>query len=241
MTENNTAALSWLRNEVGRALGERLQTLDEKNNVLFATINPPTLQTALQILRDDEQLQFDMLVDIVGVDTLNLQLPERFQTIYVLKSVAKGLRLCVRCCLPGEHPVVPSVSGLFAVADWLEREVYDQFGIHFTGHPNLKRLLNSPSFVGHPLRKDYPVASRQAIPESDTLLDEMKVKLEKSGRTLGATAVTPFEFDPGKPGELNDDQTFLVNLGPSHPIVHGILRLLLALEGETIIAAVPEI
>jgi NADH-quinone oxidoreductase subunit C/D len=211
--------------------------------MLSATVSPQSIVTFLTRLRDDAALCFDMLVDVVGVDALTLvpALPDRFQVVYVLASTVKGHRLCVKAHLPAaEGPVLPTVSGLYAVADWLEREVYDQYGIVFQGHPNLKRLLNFKGFVGHPLRKDFPIDGRQAIPESEDLLDEMRVKLSRKGRSLASVHVEDYGNAKGEDDD-NGTDPFIVNLGPAHPIVHGILRLLLAVEGETILAAVPEL
>jgi NADH-quinone oxidoreductase subunit C/D len=224
-------------------VGSAIVSLEEANGAMCATVDPLSVASFLTRLRDDAALRFDMLVDIVGVDALALipALPDRFQVVYVLSSTVLGHRLCVRAHLPSaEGPELPTVGKVYAVADWLEREVYDQFGINFTGHPNLKRLLNFNGFVGHPLRKDFPVDGRQAIPESEDLLDEMRVKLAAKGRALMSVRVSEYGNANGEDGE-NDADPFIVNLGPAHPIVHGILRLLLAVEGETIVAAVPEL
>lgn len=79
-----------------------------------------------------------------------------FEMVYIVSAISTGLRLCLRCELPRkETPSVPSLYGLFMAADWQEREVYDLFGIHFEGHPNLKRILTPETQAGHPLRKDY--------------------------------------------------------------------------------------
>jgi len=87
----------------------------------------------------------------------------RFAVVYHFFSVSLKHRLRVEVLLQGDEPEVDSVTPLWAVADWLEREVWDMFGIRFRGHPNLKRILMYDEFVGHPLRKDYPVAKRQPL------------------------------------------------------------------------------
>jgi NADH-quinone oxidoreductase subunit C/D len=238
LTENNTTATP-LKDLLTPLIGENgVLSLDETNGTLFAAVAPHNIATLLTRLRDDASLRFDLLVDIVGIDEMQLAPPptDRFAVAYVLSSTVLGHRLCVKAQLPATQPELPTVSGVFAIADWLEREVFDQYGIVFQGHPNLKRLLNFKGFNGHPLRKDFPVDGRQAIPESEDLLDEMKVKLERRGRDPASVRVT----EANNAGE-DAPNPFIVNLGPAHPIVHGILRLLLAVEGETIIAAVPEI
>jgi len=87
----------------------------------------------------------------------------RFEVVYHLYSLAHNHRLRVKIPLTEENPVVDSVAGLWRSADWFEREVWDMFGVTFTGHPNLKRILMYEPFEGHPLRKDYPVNRRQPL------------------------------------------------------------------------------
>ena len=92
----------------------------------------------------------------------------RYQVAYNLYSISKKQALRVRVELRSDDMKVPTITGLFHTADWWERYVYDMFGVHFEGHPNLKRLMMYPEFVGHPLRKDYPVRKRQLlVPELD--------------------------------------------------------------------------
>lgn len=215
---------------------------EENCGSLFAVVDSKNIISLLTLLRDTPSTHFDMLVDIVGIDSLSLTpiTANRFQIVYVLTSTDLGHRICIKVHLPSDTPEIPSVSSVFAVANWLEREVFDQFGIVFQGHPNLKRLLNFQGFAGHPLRKDFPINGRQAIPESEDLLDEMKIKLGKLGKPIESIKIGECGNTLEKETS-NDSDPFIVNLGPAHPIVHGILRLLLAVEGETIIAAVPEL
>ncbi|PKN15069.1 MAG: NADH-quinone oxidoreductase subunit C, partial [Deltaproteobacteria bacterium HGW-Deltaproteobacteria-24] len=109
-------------------------------------------------------------------------------------------------------------------ANWAERETYDQYGIIFKNHPNLKRVLNHHEFVGHPLRKDYAITHYQPCKETESLMDEMTPLLESKG------------YDAKEQDEL-----MLINIGPSHPASHGTIRNFMALEGETIKACVTEI
>ena len=221
-------------------VGGDVVSLEETHGGVYAAANPLKIVGLLTQLRDDARFSFDMLVDIVGVDASGLGGVDRFQVVYILASTAKNFRLSVNVRTSAEKPEIPSVHAVYAVADWLEREVYDQFGIVFIGHPNLKRLLNFKDFVGHPLRKDFPIDGRQKVPESEDLHDEMKVKLERRGRAFSSMRIGEYGGEHGE-GEETGDDPFIVNLGPAHPIVHGILRLLLAVEGETIVAAVPEL
>lgn len=137
-------------------------------------------------LRDDAELDYNFLVDIGGVDYLThpKPQPERFAVAYHFLSMKKKhrVRLKVYVGIDGE---IETMSKMWKAADWMEREVYDQYGIKFKNHSNLKRILNHHEFVGHPLRKDYPIKKRQVLSESDTLMDEMKKRLEFKGLRTG--------------------------------------------------------
>lgn len=225
-----------------QAFGASVFEQSSLNGCLNLTVRTADLSSVLQRLRDDAQFAFSQLVDVVGIDASRLSRPHRFEVVYHLKSLKHAKRIMVRVCLPADAPECPSAAAIFSIANWLEREVYDQFGVVFAGHPNLKRLLNHKDFVGHPLRKDYDIAQRQDFTTSEDLLDEMHVKLATLGRAHTSARIETFEHPHNMPAPRADEQSlYLVNMGPSHPIVHGILRLLLAVEGETIVAAVPEI
>jgi len=106
-------------------------------------------------LRDDPELDFAMLSWISGVDWLPRA--PRFEVVYGLLSLARHARLTLKVQIGDEHPRVPTVTGVWPTADWLERETYDFYGIEFTGHPNLTRILLPEGWVGWPLRKDSPL------------------------------------------------------------------------------------
>ena len=110
-------------------------------------------------LRDDPALRFDMAMDLTGVDYLGEE--PRFEVVYHLYSLEKRQRVRIKARVPEDDPVIDSVVPVWVGIDWYEREAYDMYGIVFRGHPNLKRILLYESFVGHPLRKDYPKAKRQ--------------------------------------------------------------------------------
>ena len=101
---------------------------------------------------------FDLLVDLGGVDYLNYpDATDRYAVVYALANTATAERLVVKAYANDPDPTLPSVVPLWEGADWLEREVYDLFGLTFTGHPDLRRILMPDGFEGHPLRKDYPL------------------------------------------------------------------------------------
>jgi NADH-quinone oxidoreductase subunit C len=109
---------------------------------------------ALTFLRD--QQGFELLSALTAVDYWPQESP-RFHVIYQLTSLANNLSLMVRVPVDGNQPEVPTVSGVYASANWREREIWDMFGIHVAGHPDLRRILMPPDWEGHPLRKDYPL------------------------------------------------------------------------------------
>lgn len=152
-----------------------------------AIIDRKHLRDAIQELRDNPDFGFDMLLDIVGVDYLlypGHQGP-RFGVVYVLKSMRNtGLRFHLKVLVDEEDLVIPTISDFYQIADWAEREVFDQYGVKFEGHPNLKRLLNHFEFVGHPLRKDYPATKRQWLSTNDPMLDQLELRLKQNGYEL---------------------------------------------------------
>jgi NADH-quinone oxidoreductase subunit C len=126
-----------------------------------AQVVPGALHKVMEFLKDDPRLQFDVLLDVTAVDYLGRE--PRFEVVYHLLSLPGNRRLRVKTAVADGKPSLDSVSDLWKSADWLEREVWDMFGIDFSGHPNLKRILLYPEFQGHPLRKDYPIRRRQPL------------------------------------------------------------------------------
>ena len=107
------------------------------------------------------KLGFDYLVDLTAVDYLEYpDATDRFGVVYCLLSMQTGERLIVKTFINDPQPSLPSVYGLWRGSDWMEREVFDMFGITFVGHPDLRRILSPDEFTAHPLRKDYPIKGR---------------------------------------------------------------------------------
>lgn len=124
------------------------------------------VRDVLGFCRDGADLRFDMLMDLTAVDYSRFPGREdgpRFEVVYHLYSVAHNHRLRVKVRVDEDDAVVPTAVPLWPIADWFEREVWDMFGVRFDGHPDLRRLLMYEAFVGHPLRKDYPINRRQPL------------------------------------------------------------------------------
>ena len=118
-------------------------------------VDRPSLREACVLLRDDPACAFNFLSDVTCVDWYPSE--PRFEVVYQLFSIPKKERVRLKVRLSGDAPAVESVTSVWPAANYFEREVFDLFGIRFTGHPYLRRLLMPEDWEGHPLRKDYPV------------------------------------------------------------------------------------
>ncbi|MCB9764422.1 MAG: NADH-quinone oxidoreductase subunit C [Alphaproteobacteria bacterium] len=150
------------------------------------TIAPKDIREVLAFLRDDPDLDMNVLMDLGGVDYLTfadnaqdedeeeaLERDHRFEVVYQMFSLKNMHRFRVKVAVRDDSVEVPSVWDMFRVANWMEREVWDMYGVRFAGHPNLRRILNHEDFEGHPLRKDYPINKRQKLARPiDWLLTE---------------------------------------------------------------------
>lgn len=179
---------------------------------------------------------YNMLYDLHAVDerlrTHREQLvAQDFTVFYHLLSVERNSDVLLKVALSEKSLTLPSITSIFSNANWYEREVWDLFGITFTGHPHLTRIMMPKSWQGHPLRKDFPARATEFDPFA---LDVAKQDLEQE-----ALRFKPEDWGMRK-GTDNEDFMFL-NLGPNHPSAHGAFRIVLQLDGEEIIDCVPDI
>ncbi|MCH7526041.1 MAG: NADH-quinone oxidoreductase subunit C [Planctomycetes bacterium] len=115
----------------------------------------------MRFLRDDARCRFEQLCDLTCVDYLEFRKArDRYGVNYSLLSLSRNHRLWIKCFVNDPEPQVPSVTNIWRGAEWLEREVWDLFGVRFTGHPDLRRIMTWEGFEAHPLRKDYPLRGR---------------------------------------------------------------------------------
>lgn len=150
MSEALNELASYLRETRGTLIADAVIKYGE----LTLTVSAENLIALLTFLRDDVQCGFVNLIDVCGVDWP--QRPDRFDVVYHLLSPRQNIRVRVKV-LTGEDEPVPSATAVYPGADWFEREAYDMYGILFTGHPDLRRILTDYGFEGYPLRKDFPV------------------------------------------------------------------------------------
>lgn len=148
--------------------GERILDAHQDLGDVTIVIGRDAALEIFQALRDRPELAFDFLTDLTAVDYLG-ETP-RFAVVYHLYSLTQNHRLRVKIRVPEDEPWVLSLTDLWKSANWIERECWDMFGIRFVGHPDPRRILMYEEFVGHPLRKDYPVDKRQPLtPERDPI------------------------------------------------------------------------
>ncbi len=193
-------------------------------------VQPENLENTLSRLKNEPDLNCGLMVDVTAIDYLDYPVPQeaRFSVVYTLRNWEENILVQVRTPVADPETGIPTATHLWGAALFGEREVYDQYGIRFQGHPDLRRILNHWQFEGHPLRKDYPIEKGQVCLETDSLEKEIRARLAQKG------------VDEETMKDINTQVMFL-NIGPSHPATHGAIRILTALDGETILANVNEI
>jgi NADH-quinone oxidoreductase subunit C/D len=227
-----------LISEITTRLGNSsfLQTQSTADGTLTVWAKSEQLKDLLKFLKNGTAQPYSMLYDLTAIDerrkSAKQDTPQSdFTIVYHLISLERNEDIRIKIPLTGEYPEIPSVTDIFPSANWYEREVFDMFGISFTGHPNLRRILLPISWKGHPLRKEYPARATEAGPF--VLEDQMR-----------EIADHDLKFDPKEWGlqSKNEDTDFLfLNIGPQHPGTHGLLRLILQLDGEDIVEVIPDI
>ncbi len=132
---------------------------------LAVTVRPASIVRVLSFLRDDSTCLFKVLVDLSGADYPERE--ARFEVIYSLLSMSQNQRVRVKLSV-GEDDPVPSATGVYSAAGWYERETWDMYGIYFSDHPDLRRILTDYGFEGHPMRKDFPLTGRVEVRYDET-------------------------------------------------------------------------
>src|SRR5215217_3583181 len=229
----NAAAIG----ELARALGDvSLLYQSMRDEIPTVWIGREHLHAALRYLKCDANRPYRMLYDLTAIDervrSQRENLPESdFTVIYHLLSFGRNEDIRVKVALRDGDLRIPSITDLWPAANWYEREVWDMFGIIFDGHPHLTRILLPPTWQGHTLRKDHPARATEMGPYC---LTPEKYEAEQEA----------LKFRPEDWGmqRAHDGVEFMfLNLGPNHPSVHGVFRIVLQLDGEEIVDAVPDI
>ena len=195
-----------------------------------------TLLPVLRWLKQEVNGAYPLLYDLTAIDERQRvhregQPAADFSVVYHLISLERNSDIRLKLALSGEYPQAPSITGLWQNASWYEREVWDLFGIRFEGHPHLVRLIMPRTWEGHPLRKEHPARA--------TEFEHYHLDEARQAREQAALQIDPEEWGMSPKGE--DHDYMILNLGPNHPSVHGVFRVMLQLDGEEIVESVPDI
>ncbi|HWQ56455.1 MAG TPA: NADH-quinone oxidoreductase subunit C/D, partial [Bryobacteraceae bacterium] len=190
----------------------------------------------LRYLKEGIERPYRMMYDLTAIDERMRrnragQPPSDFTVVYTLLSFDRNDYVRVKVALEGETPSLESITGIWQNANWYEREAWDMFGIRFAGHPLLQRILMPRTWVGHPLRKEHPSRA--------TEMGQFRLPDEKEDREQEALRFRPEEW--GMARSHGDTEFMFMNIGPQHPGTHGVLRIIVQLDGETIVDLVPDI
>ena len=222
-----------LAQRFGPAIECRQRTRD---GITTLWIAPDKVIELLRHLKTEVPQPYKFLYDLTVIDECERvhregQPQSRFTLVYHLTSFERNADLRIKVALPSESPSVPSIVSLWPAANWYEREAWDMFGVRFNGHPHLTRILMPPTWQGHPLRKEHPARA--------TEMGQYQLPEEKEIAEQEALRFRPEEW--GLRRRSDDAEFMFLNLGPNHPSVHGVFRIVLQLDGEEILDAVPDI
>ncbi len=197
-------------------------------------VKPEQLVALAEFAKSDPKLQYEAIVDVSSVDRSELPADgARFHAVYQLRSYARKQHLMVVCPADeGGDPEVPSLAGVYKGAIWPEREVWDLMGVRFAGHPDHRRIMMPESWPNHPLQKQVPVGGEE-VPFTLTWSDP---EFESFGKQVMAAESLPPVVPPGMSRE-----NMIINMGPHHPSTHGVLRLVVELDGETVVNVDPDL
>ncbi|MEO7860730.1 MAG: NADH-quinone oxidoreductase subunit C, partial [Nitrospirales bacterium] len=206
---------------------------------LWAQVQADHWLEIAQFLHDDPSMALDHITDICSADYPDDL--ERFEVIYHFLSLPHGTRLRIKARVTEDQPEIASISAIWKGANFLEREVYDLMGIRFSGHPDLRRILMPDDYdEGYPLRKDFPAEGKGWRSRFDFLprLDEPVGEWSES--EVPDDQRHQFMADD-RPGDTKRTTEMLLNMGPQHPSTHGVLRVVLELDGERVSKATPDL
>ncbi|MCC6454425.1 MAG: NADH dehydrogenase (quinone) subunit D [Caldilineaceae bacterium] len=220
--------------------GEDILEAGLHNGQQMVYVKPERLVELAEFVKNDPSLAYEALVDVTAIDRLKLPIAgsdARFHTAYQLRSYQRKQHLMILSpanSIDGDptKPTVPSLAGVFAGAIWPEREVLDLMGVNFAGHPDPRRILMPERWPYHPLRKDIPEGGEE-VPFTLTWDDPQF-------ETLGKQVLPAESVEPALPPGM-DIQNMVLNMGPHHPSTHGVLRLVVELDGETVVNIDPDL
>ena len=194
--KNNT--LNIISNILDTVVNKNDYKLQFKNGLYLLNLKQSMLIKVTKVLKENENLKFNQFIDLTAIDYPNKK--NRFEMVYILLSVEFNLRIIINFFI-SENDSIDSITNLFPAANWYEREVWDLFGIAFNNHPDLRRLLTDYGFIGHPLRKDFPLSGNVEVKYD---LNQKKVVYEPVKLTQ---SFREFEFESPWKGEKPDNNS----------------------------------
>ncbi len=220
----------------GRFGTEKIVEEKAKDDIPTFWIVKNGFKEILKYLKFESGKPYKMLYDLTAIDerpriNRSNTLKNDFTVVYQLFSFDRNEYIRIKIPLDGNSPTIKTTTDLWKNANWYEREIWDMFGIRIEGHPHMKRILMPPWWKGHPLRKDHPARATEI--QEYSLTEQQKCFEQRE-----------LKFNPEEWGlkrNTKDKDFMFLNLGPHHPGTHGILRIVLQLDDEEIIEAVPEI
>lgn len=237
METERTAAAMPVAEELRERFGEKVLGLQATpDGIPTIWIRPDTQLEILGYLKEEAPGPYRMLYDLTAIDERTRehregQPPANFSVVYHLLSWDRNEDMRIKVPLLGEYPKTESIAGMWPNSNWYEREAFDMFGLQFDHHPHLQRLLMPLTWKGHPLRKEHPARA--------TEMGEYRLPDDVSDWEEAALQFKPEDWGMQRSGAHSE--FMFLNLGPQHPGTHGVLRLVLQLDGEVIVDVVPDI
>ena len=147
----------FIQEKLSQKFGNSVKNFAAMRDIFTLEANKENIHEIIQFLKEDEELNFHFLTDLAGIHYPDNAIEEQFAVTYQLHNWIENTRIRIKVFLSGENPEVQTITDLFLCSNWMEREAWDFYGITFTGHPQLKRILNMDEMVSHPMRKEFPM------------------------------------------------------------------------------------
>lgn len=156
-----------VQQRIAEKFGDAVKDFTEPYGMLTFEVEPGKVIELMQFLRDDDTLRFNFLTTMCGIHYPDNEVDRQFSVVYQMHNWVDNVRVRFKAYLNGENPVIDTATRLFNCANWMEREAYDFYGISFTGHPDLKRILNMDEMVSFPMRKEFPMEDQGRTDKDD--------------------------------------------------------------------------
>jgi|AGTN01.3.fsa_nt_gi NADH:ubiquinone oxidoreductase 27 kD subunit len=181
-----------IQNRLEEKFGDSVSNFRMEYDVFTLDVSPATAHDIIRFMHEDILLKFNFLTDLCAVHYPDNEKDSQFAVVYLLHNWIDNMRVRIKTYLNGDQPQIKTITDVFEAANWMERETYDFFGVQFTDHPNLKRILNVKSMVSFPLRKEYPLEDAGRSDKDDRYF----------GRIPANEQLHPIKYDSNKNNNL---------------------------------------